>query len=61
MCKALDKKAKELKLKLYVSLDERMGCGIGMCKGCPVKTKDGIKMVCKDGPLFDSDDLILDW
>lgn len=61
MCRALNKKAKELGVKLYVSLDERMGCGIGMCKGCPVKTKNGVQMVCKDGPLFDSDDLILDW
>jgi dihydroorotate dehydrogenase electron transfer subunit len=61
MCRALDKEAKKLGLKLYVSLDERMGCGIGMCKGCPIKTKNGIQMVCKDGPLFDSDDLILDW
>jgi dihydroorotate dehydrogenase electron transfer subunit len=43
----------------YVSLEENMGCGIGMCKGCPVKTINGIKMVCKDGPLFKLSEVIL--
>lgn len=48
-------------VKVFVSLDERMGCGIGMCKGCPIKTVDGIKMICKDGPIFDSDEIYLNW
>jgi dihydroorotate dehydrogenase electron transfer subunit len=47
--------------KIYVSLEERMGCGIGMCMGCPVKTKNGIKKVCKDGPIFDLKEVILEW
>ncbi len=51
----------EKNMKIYVSLDERMGCGIGMCKGCPVKTVSGIQMICKDGPIFDSDEVYLDW
>jgi dihydroorotate dehydrogenase electron transfer subunit len=42
-----------------VSLEERMGCGIGACLvcSCEVKTKDGIgrKTVCKDGPVFDGE------
>jgi len=61
MCRALFNHSKENNYRLFVSLDERMGCGMGMCKGCPVKTKSGIKMVCKDGPIFDSDDIIWDW
>ncbi|BBE32015.1 dihydroorotate dehydrogenase [Tepiditoga spiralis] len=46
--------------KIYMSLEENMGCGEGMCKGCPVMTTNGVKMVCKDGPLFDSKE-VLEW
>lgn len=43
-----------------VSLDERMACGIGVCLGCPVKvkTKGAYKMVCKDGPVFNSEEIV---
>ncbi|MCX5678928.1 MAG: dihydroorotate dehydrogenase electron transfer subunit [Candidatus Omnitrophica bacterium] len=41
-----------------VSLEERMACGVGVCLGCPVKMKTGgYKMVCKDGPVFNTEDL----
>ena len=40
-----------------VSLEVRMGCGRGVCYGCTVKTKRGLKQVCKDGPVFDLDDI----
>ncbi len=40
-----------------VSLEVRMGCGRGVCYGCTVKTKTGLKQVCKDGPVFDLDDI----
>lgn len=46
---------------LYASLEARMGCGIGMCKGCPIKTNNGIKMICKDGPIFDLSEVELEW
>jgi|SRR6056297_1983933 len=61
MCRALHEHSKKKNYQLFVSLDERMGCGIGMCKGCPIKTKSGIKMVCKDGPVFDSNEIIWEW
>lgn len=38
-------------------LEERMGCGFGICKGCSIKTKKGNKQVCKDGPMFYSKEL----
>ena len=46
-------------LKLYsekgeVSLEARMGCGFGACMGCSIKTTDGYKRVCKEGPVFDA-------
>lgn len=37
-----------------VSLEERMACGIKACVGCSIKTLDGMKKVCHDGPVFDS-------
>ena len=42
-----------------VSMEERMGCGIGACLVCvcSLKNKDGSTRyghVCKDGPVFDS-------
>lgn len=40
------------------SLEERMGCGFGACMGCSVQTKNGIKRVCKEGPVFSKEELI---
>ena len=36
-----------------------MGCGTGVCYGCTIKTKSGLKQVCKDGPVFGIDNLQL--
>jgi dihydroorotate dehydrogenase electron transfer subunit len=35
------------------SMEERMGCGFGVCLGCTIVTKKGPKRVCADGPVFD--------
>ena len=43
---------------VQISLEVRMGCGLGVCYGCTVKTKNGLKQVCKDGPVFDLNDII---
>jgi len=43
-----------------ISLEVRMGCGLGVCYGCTVKTKSGLKQVCKDGPIFNLDDILWD-
>ena len=45
---------------VQISLEVRMGCGRGVCYGCTVKTKDGLKQVCRDGPVFDLDDSLWD-
>ncbi len=42
----------------YCSLEHRMACGIGACLGCSIRTKQGMKRVCKDGPVFQSTDLL---
>jgi len=59
MLRAVQKIANELGIPCQLSLEERMGCGIGACLGCNVKVNlpDGswtYKRVCKDGPVFDS-------
>lgn len=36
----------------WCSMEHRMACGIGACLGCSIKTADGMKRVCKDGPVF---------
>ena len=41
-----------------VAFDVRMGCGFGACMGCAKKTRDGMKRVCKDGPVFGKEDLV---
>lgn len=40
------------------SLEERMGCGAGFCYGCSCHTHTGTKRICKDGPVFDKEDII---
>jgi len=51
----------ELKTKpVQISLEVRMGCGLGACYGCTVRTKSGLKQVCKDGPVFDLNDILWD-
>ncbi|HUI45001.1 MAG TPA: dihydroorotate dehydrogenase electron transfer subunit [Nitrospirota bacterium] len=45
-------------LPCFVSLEERMACGVGACMGCSVAMKSGgYKRVCKDGPVFASRDI----
>ena len=44
----------------FVSLEEHMACGIGACKGCVHKTKDGYKRVCREGPVFPVEKVIFD-
>jgi len=55
MLRKIKKYCEENKIKCYISLERRMACGIGACKGCAVKLqKGGYCYVCKDGPVFES-------
>ena len=50
--------------KLFLSLEERMGCGIGACFACVCKKKDdptgvSYKKVCSDGPVFRSGEVLI--
>ena len=47
--------AEEFGIPCQVSMEERMGCGVGACLVCACDMADGSrKHVCKDGPVFDS-------
>ncbi|WP_050614713.1 dihydroorotate dehydrogenase electron transfer subunit [Bacillus testis] len=50
--------------RVFLSLEERMGCGIGACYACVCKTKDerpglNYKKVCSDGPVFRAGEVVL--
>lgn len=59
MLRAIKKYAKENEIECYISLEERMACGIGACLACVCKSKEidhhsnvHNKRICKDGPVF---------
>lgn len=43
-----------------LSLEARMGCGFGACMGCTVRTANGPRRICKEGPVFSSLSLLTD-
>ena len=45
---------------VFISMEMRMACGLGVCYGCTIRTKNGLKQVCKDGPVFDLNEIIWD-
>lgn len=61
MMKAVADFVKEQGLRCQVSLETSMACGFGVCQGCAVETpdKNEFKLVCKDGPVFWSDEVII--
>ena len=40
------------------SFEARMGCGFGACMGCSIPTKNGMKRVCKEGPVFKKEEIV---
>ncbi len=60
MLAAVSRIAAEHNIICYVSMEERMACGLGACMGCSIPMKaGGYKRACKEGPVFDSRDI--DW
>jgi dihydroorotate dehydrogenase electron transfer subunit len=63
MLRYMAENQKALKLTdkpVSISLEMRMACGLGICYGCTIRTKNGLKQVCKDGPVFDLNEVIWD-
>ena len=44
----------------FVSLEKHMACGVGACLGCTVKTTDGNRCCCADGPIFNAEEVCFD-
>ena len=60
MLRALKAVVEKENLNCYVSLEERMGCGIGACLVCVCDMTNGKKArVCKDGPVFNANEVSL--
>ena len=66
MLRALKAYSQEKGIPCYLSLEEKMACGIGACLACTCQTKDvdehsqvHNKRICKDGPVFLAEDIEL--
>ncbi len=66
MLRAVRQYAKDKGVEAYISLEERMACGVGACLGCVCKTKDvdphslvHNSRICTDGPVYNADDVEL--
>ncbi|NLL78143.1 MAG: dihydroorotate dehydrogenase electron transfer subunit [Clostridiales bacterium] len=64
MLRAIKQYAKKEGCKAYISLEERMACGVGACLGCVCKTKEKDEhshvnnaRICTDGPVFNAQDV----
>jgi dihydroorotate dehydrogenase electron transfer subunit len=60
MLKEVSAIAEKQKVKAYVCLERFMACGVGACLSCVCETKYGLSRVCKEGPVFNSQDVIWD-
>jgi dihydroorotate dehydrogenase electron transfer subunit len=40
--------------RVEVSMEQQMGCAMGVCLGCVIPTSAGYQRVCRDGPVFDA-------
>ena len=66
MLRGIKTYAKENGITAYISMEERMACGVGACLGCVCKStekddhsKVNNKRVCADGPVFNAEDIEL--
>lgn len=66
MLRAVKAYAKENKIECWISLEEKMACGIGACLSCVCKSKNkdshtnvNSKRICKEGPVFRAEEVEL--
>ena len=66
MLRAIRQYAQEKSIEAYISLEERMACGVGACLGCVCKTREkdahshvNNARICTDGPVFRAEDVMI--
>lgn len=66
MLRAIKAYAAERQMECYLSLEEKMACGVGACLACVCQSKDvdshshvHNKRICKDGPVFRAEEVEL--
>jgi len=58
MMAAVAKVARRRQIPCWVSLEERMGCGIGICRGCAhPDASGGWRCICVDGPVYRAEEI----
>jgi dihydroorotate dehydrogenase electron transfer subunit len=56
---AVGRIARDRGIPCFLSIEEQMACGIGVCLGCAVPARSRpFRYVCKDGPVFDAADVL---
>ncbi|MDR0879057.1 MAG: dihydroorotate dehydrogenase electron transfer subunit [Treponema sp.] len=60
MLKAVAAKCKAAGTPCFISMEKHMACGVGACLGCTVKTVNGNRRCCADGPIFNAEDVIFE-
>ncbi len=58
MMAALHLAVRDLVRDVYLSLEEVMACGVGVCMGCVTRTRNGTVPICTHGPVFRGADLV---
>jgi dihydroorotate dehydrogenase electron transfer subunit len=43
--------------RIFVSLEEVMACGVGVCMGCVTPSVRGMLPICTEGPVFRSEEV----
>jgi len=61
MLKAVRELAEVNNIECQISTESSMACGFGLCQGCAIEKADnnGYLLICKDGPVFNSDEVLL--
>ncbi|CAK8722098.1 Dihydroorotate dehydrogenase B (NAD(+)), electron transfer subunit [Candidatus Electrothrix laxa] len=57
MMENIVRQCQQAEVRCQVSLETHMACGMGACLGCTVNGKRGLVHVCKQGPVFNADQL----
>src|SRR5215831_3552767 len=56
---AIARMAKQREIPCFISLEEQMACGIGVCLGCAIPARSRpYRYVCSNGPVFDAADVL---